>query len=105
MHKTEIIIGDLKIKHIDSLNWQIFERRAIKKSNNPKFKSRSGEIDWVGMPVYYSTLKPAVIKARDICLGRGIDTTTIDEAVKQLEKLDADFTVKLHKALKEADDD
>lgn len=101
MEKTEIIVGDLKVKRVDSMNWQVFERREIKESRNPNGgKSRAGEVDWVALPAFFGTLKPAVMRARVIHRERGLDAGDLDGAVKQLGRLDAEFEKKLDEALK-----
>lgn len=56
MDRTEIIVnGEWKIVRIDSCNWQVFNKREIGKSNNRGGKSRAGEVDWVGLPAFFSS--------------------------------------------------
>lgn len=99
MDKTEIIIGDMMIKRIDSLNWQLFERREIKKQNNPNFKSREGEIDWIPIQAFFGTLRPALIKAKEINRARKIMSGSLDDAIKVVQAADADFIKQVDKAL------
>lgn len=100
MEKTEIIIGDLKIVKVDRLNWQIFECREIKKQNNPNFKNREGETDWMALPVFFGTLKPALVKAKEIYRERKLPSGDLSTAIASIEKADADFCKLVDKALK-----
>lgn len=100
MEKTEIIIGDLKIVKVDKLNWQIFELREIKKQINPNCKSREGETDWMPHQAFFGTLKPALVKAKEINRGRNIPTGDLNAAIAAIEKADADFIKQVDKALK-----
>ena len=97
MDKTEIIIGDFMVKRIDSLNWQLFERRQIK-SKNPK--ARNGETDWMPIQAFFGTLKPALIKAKELNRARGIVSGDLNAAIAAIEKADADFIKQVDKALK-----
>lgn len=98
MDKQEIVIDDtLKVVHMDSMNWQLFEKREIKASNNPK--ARVGEVDWVALPAFFGTLKPALVKARDIYRERKLDAATLDAAIEQLEALDRKFVREVKKAV------
>lgn len=99
MNNPEIIIGSLKIKRVDDLNWQIFEWREIK-SNAPK--ARKGETDWIPMQAFYSSLKHALLKAKELNRINKIKDGTLDEAVEAIEKADVEFLKQLNKALKES---
>jgi len=44
MEKPEIVIGDFKVRKIDAMNWQVFERRELK-AGRADVKSREGEIE------------------------------------------------------------
>lgn len=96
MEKTEIIIGDLMIKRMDSLNWQIFEKREIK-SNAPK--ARKGEIDWIPLQAFYGTLKPALVKAKEINRERKIKSGALVDAIKAIQDADSDFITHVDNAL------
>ena len=102
MARPEIIAGDWKFKKIDSLSWQVFERREIRKCNNPNTKSREGEVDWVGMPAYFGTLKPALMKARELNRERKLGTSDLDAAIARIEASDRAFEKAVAKALAEA---
>ena len=53
--RTEIPVDErYKIAHVDALNWQVFEYRTLKKSNNPNLASREGESDWIALPAFFS---------------------------------------------------
>ena len=97
MDKTEIIIGDFMVKRIDSLNWQLFERRQIKDSHNTK---RGGETDWMPIQAFFGTLKPALVKAKELNRARGIVSGDLNAAIAAIEKADADFIKQVDKALK-----
>lgn len=98
--KQEIVIDDtLKVVHVDRLNWQLFEKREIKASNNPKTKARVGEVDWVALPAFFGKLEPALVKARDIYRERKLDAATLDAAIEQLEALDRKFVREVKKAV------
>ena len=97
MDKTEIIIGDFMVKRIDSLNWQLFERRQIKDNNKTK---RGGETDWMPIQAFYGTLRPALIKAKELNRARGIVSGDLNAAIAAIEKADADFIKQVDKALK-----
>lgn len=100
MEKTEIVIGDLMVKHVDSMNWQLFERREVTENKNPEKNKRVGEVDWMPLPAFYGTLKPAIAKARDLYRERGLpERAELKEAVDRMEKADADFLRALDKAL------
>lgn len=101
MEKPEIIVGDWKVKKIDSLCWQLFELREISKNNNPKAK-RAGKKDWMPMPAYYSTLKPAFVKLKELHRERNLGTAELDEAIARIEKSDRAFEKAITKALKES---
>ena len=52
--KTEITINDeWKMVHVDSMNWQVFQKREMGKSNNPNLNHRAGEVDWVALPAFF----------------------------------------------------
>lgn len=102
MEKTEIVIGDFMVKHVDKLYWQLFERREIGESNNPNTKARVGEVDWMALLAFYGTLKPALVRLRAIYRERGLESAELSNAVRQLERLDADFEAKLGEALRKA---
>ena len=52
--RTEIIVNErFKVVHVDALNWQVFEYRTLKKSNNPNLANREGESDWVALPAFF----------------------------------------------------
>ena len=97
MDKTEIIVGDFMVKRIDSLNWQLFERRQIKDNNKTK---RGGETDWMPIQAFYGTLRPALIKAKELNRARGIVSGDLNAAIAAIEKADADFIKQVDKALK-----
>lgn len=97
MDKTEIIIGDFMVKRIDSLNWQLFERRQIKDNNKTK---RGGETDWMPIQAFFGTLKPALVKAKELNRARGIVSGDLNAAIAAIEKADADFIKQVDKALK-----
>lgn len=98
--KQEIVIDDtLKVVHVDSMNWQLFEKRAVTENSNPAKNKRVGEVDWMPLPAFFGTLEPALAKARDIYRERKLDAATLDEAVKQLEALDRKFVREVKKAV------
>ena len=97
MDKTEIIIGDFMVKRIDSLNWQLFERRQIKDNNKTK---RGGETDWMPIQAFLGTLRPALIKAKELNRARGIVSGDLNAVIAAIEKADADFIKQVDKALK-----
>ena len=98
--KQEIVIDDtLKVVHVDSMNWQLFEKKEITRDNRRGGKSRVGEVDWMPLPAFFGTLRPALAKARDIYRERKLDAATLDEAVKQLEALDRKFVREVKKAV------
>ena len=97
MDKTEIIIGDFMVKRIDSLNWQLFERRQIKDNNKTK---RGGETDWMPIQAFFGTIKPALVKAKELNRARGIVSGDLNAAIAAIEKADADFIKQVDKALK-----
>ena len=101
MKKPEIVIGDFMVKRVDSMNWQVFERRELKAGRADR-RSREGEVDWVGLPAFYGTLAPAVAKVRSIHAERGIETGSLDDALARMAELDAEFMKTLGKALKGA---
>ena len=102
MDKTEIIIGDFMVKRIDSLNWQLFERRQIKDNNKTK---RGGETDWMPIQAFFGTIKPALVKAKELNRARGIISGDLNAAIAAIEKADADFIKQVDKALKAVSDD
>ena len=54
MGKTEIIVNDnWKIVKMDSLNWQVHEKRLIGKPSKASSKSREGKVDWIGLPAFF----------------------------------------------------
>lgn len=60
MEKTEIIVNDdWKIVHIDSMNWQVFNRREIQENKNPAKNKRAGEVDWVGLQAFFANPESA----------------------------------------------
>ena len=99
MDKKEIIVGDFKIKRIDSLSWQVFERREIGKSNNPNTKSREGEVDWVGLPAYFGTLVPALVKAKELNRNDKMASGELKDAIASIEKADEEFLEAVKKAV------
>ena len=101
VEKTEITIGDFMVRRVDSMNWQVFERRELKAGRVDR-RSREGEVDWVGLPAYFGTLAPAVAKVRSIYVERGIETGSLDDALARMAELDAEFTKALGKALRAA---
>lgn len=103
MDKTKIIVGDFMVKRIDSMNWQIFERRKLNRSQNPNNKSREGEIDWVALPAFYGTLKPALVRMKELHRDRGIVRGDLKAAIAAIEKADADFIAMVDKTLAEKD--
>lgn len=96
MTKTEVISGSWKFIKSDPLNWQVHELAEIKSGD------RKGEVDWVRLPNYFGTLKAAVMFAKERNRERKLETAQLDDAVKQIEKLDKAFIGALEKALKEA---
>ena len=97
MEKPEIVIGDFKVRKIDAMNWQVFERRELK-AGRADVKSREGEIDWVALPAYFGTLKPAIAKVRNLYIERKIDASSLDELIGEIERLDAKFAKMLDAA-------
>lgn len=101
MDKTTITAGCWMFKRIDSLSWQVFELREIKKTNNRSGKSRAGETDWVALPAYFGTLLPAIVKAKDLNRDRKLPPSAeLNDAVKRIEELDREFLREVKKALK-----
>lgn len=98
MAKPEIVIGDLKIVRIDSLNWQVFELREIKDKGNTK---RAGETDWMALPAFFGNIKHALVYAKEYNRIRNIDATDLDAAVKRIAYLDAQFIDAMNKAIAE----
>lgn len=87
-------------KKIDSLSWQIFEHREIKKSNNPRTKGRVGETDWMPLPAYFGTLKHAIMKAKELNREKGLpDCSELSDAVKAIERADREFEKAIKKAV------
>jgi hypothetical protein len=85
------------VKRIDSLNWQLFERRQIKDNNKTK---RGGETDWMPIQAFFGTLKPALVKAKELNRARGIVSGDLNAAIAAIEKADADFIKQVDKVLK-----
>jgi len=59
--RTEIVVNDeWKIVRADALNWQVFQKREIGKSNNPRGgRNRAGEVDWVGLQAFFANPESA----------------------------------------------
>jgi hypothetical protein len=101
MEKPEIVIGDFKVKKTDAMNWQVFELRELK-AGRAGTKSREGEVDWVALPAYFGTLKPAIVKVRNLYIERKIDVSSLDGLIGEIERLDAKFAKMLAKAVEKA---
>jgi len=104
MDKQEVTINErFKVVHVDSMNWQLFERREIKRGDRSgKGKSRVGEIDWIALPAFFGTLRAALAKAKELNRDRNLPDCGMAEAVDSIGKLDAAFMKQLDRALKEA---
>ena len=96
MDKTEIIIGDMKIVRIDSLNWQVFERREIKDNHKTK---RGGQIDWIPCPAFFGGLLPALNYAKERNRNNKLVSGELKDAIAQIEQLDRDFLREAQKAV------
>ena len=96
MTKPEIVIGDLKIVRIDSLNWQVFELREVKDSHKTK---RAGQTDWMPLPAFFGTVKSALRYAKERNRNKNLDVHDLDAAVKRIAYLDAQFTDAVKKAI------
>ena len=44
----------------NGLDWQVHERRTLRKSNNPKVRSREGETEWVALESYHRDVESAL---------------------------------------------
>lgn len=90
--KTEIIINDTwKIVHADSMNWQVHQKRELKKSNNPNGKSRAGEVDWVALPAFFGKVDGAARYVYDH-MGDGAGRKTLREFMKLMAQARDDVT-------------
>ena len=59
MDRTEILFNDdWKVVRIDSMNWQVQNRREIGKGK-PGTESREGCVDWVALPAYFGSVAAA----------------------------------------------
>jgi len=94
MEKTEIVVGDFMARHIDPMNWQVFERREIKGTSK-----RKGEIDWVALPNFYGSLKLALVKMRDLARERKMPRGDLETAIAAIEVADENFLKELKKAV------
>ena len=102
--RTEIIVtARYKIVNVDALNWQVYEYKTLKKSNNPNLKSREGEKDWVALQTYFGRPEFAAdwIARKQFADGGEI-YDTIQAAVKDFEKVSKMVVRNVAKALENA---
>lgn len=99
--RTEIVIDErLKIVRIDSLNWQVYERRAIKDNHST---SRAGEVDWVAMPAFFRRVEHAVEwVARKRFADCGEVFESLEDAVKAIRASNRKLARDVSKALEGA---
>lgn len=95
MDKTSIEFGKWRVVRIDTLNWQLSERKEIKNGK------RKGEVDFVRLPNYFGRLTDAVVFARNREFEQGGYEGELDGAVKALRKLDRDFLAAVKEAVGE----
>lgn len=95
MDKTTIEFGKWRVTRIDPLNWQLFERAAIKKGK------RAGETDWKPRSNYFGKLVDAVRFARDREFEQGGYDGSLDGAIGELRRLDERFVSAIRKAVGE----
>ena len=104
MAKPEIVIGDLKIVRIDSLNWQVYELREVGKAHRGN-SNREGETDWMPLPAFFGTIKSALKYAKQLNRSRNLDVHDLDAAVQRIAYLDAQFIDAMERALKSGEVD
>ena len=90
--KTEIEFEGWKLVRTDPLNYRLYRFAEKKKGEN------KGEAGWVAQPNYFGTLHDGVVFARNRTFDMGGFTGNLDEAIVELERLDARFL----KAVREA---
>lgn len=84
--KTEIIINDTwKIVHIDSMNWQVHQKREVKESPDPTKNKRVGEFAWMPMPAFFAKVDAAAQYVYDH-MGDGAGRKTLREFMRLMEK-------------------
>lgn len=52
--KTVRVLEDFEARRMDSLNWRVWQRKVLESGK------RKGEVDWVGLESYHTTLCAAV---------------------------------------------
>ena len=102
--RTEIIVNErFKIVHVDALNWQVFEFKTLKKSNNPNLASREGESDWVALPAFFGLPEHAFEWiARKHFADGGEIYESLEEAVKAFKASNKKLVREFTKALEES---
>ena len=98
MNKTAITVGNWRFKRIDSLNWQVFERREVLAGK------RKGEVDWTSRPSYFGELVNAVQFARNREFDRKGDFESFDAVLGEMRAIDARFVRELKAAVADAAD-
>ena len=101
--RTEIIVNErFKIVHVDALNWQVFEFKTLKKSNNPNLASREGESDWVALPAFFGLPEHAFEWiARKHFADGGEIYESLEEAAKAFKASNKKLVREFTKALEE----
>lgn len=90
--KTEIVVNDeWKIVKADSMNWQVHQKREIKKSNNPNVKSRAGEVDWVALLAFFGKPDGAARYVYDH-MGDNAGKRTLREFIRLMESARDEIT-------------
>ena len=83
--RTEISVNErFKIVRSDTLNWQVFEFKTLKKQNNPNLKNREGKSDWVPLPSYFSNVENAISWIARKLEDNG-EASTLEEYVKAIK--------------------
>ena len=102
--RTEIIVNErCKIVHVDALNWQVFEFKTLKKSNNPNLASREGESDWVALPAFFGLPEHAFEWiARKHFADGGEIYESLEEAAKAFKASNKKLVREFTKALEES---
>ncbi|MBR2681534.1 MAG: hypothetical protein IKE23_12460 [Exiguobacterium sp.] len=102
--RTEIIVNErFKIVHVDALNWQVFEFKTLKKSNNPNLASREGESDWVALPAFFGLPEHAFEWiARKHFADGGEIYESLEEAAKAFKASNKKLVREFTKALEES---
>lgn len=103
--RTEIPVDErYKIAHVDALNWQVFEYRTLKKSNNPNLASREGKSDWIALPAFFSCPEHALEwLARKKFADSGEMYESLQDAVKAIKASNKALVRDVCKALEAAD--